>query len=342
MFERFTERARRVVVLSQEEARLLNHDYIGTEHILLGVVAEGESIGARALESLDASLEAVRRQVREIVGFGPHALPSHIPFTPKAKKALEMSLREAIQLGDQHIGPEHILLGLLRDEDGVAVRALLGLGVDLTVLRSRVIELATARPPVERRATPEILTPAPQSSTACAFCGRDVWDVEHYVAGERAVICEQCLMLGRTVVETARQTGQPVGQPLFLPPRVFGDAPGPDATGDIVEAFGSVFTSRGDRARAAAHLEDGERLVPLLDEAAARHPQVSETRLRIERVRYLDPSTAQVRFTIMPGGLGSFPFEGHAIERDDRWLVSRDTFCEILARGGVICPPRDD
>ena len=111
MFERFTDRARRVVVLAQEEARMLNHNYIGTEHILLGLIHEGEGVAAKALESLGISLEGVRQQVEEIIGQGQQAPSGHIPFTPRAKKVLELSLREALQLGHNYIGTEHILLG---------------------------------------------------------------------------------------------------------------------------------------------------------------------------------------------------------------------------------------
>ena len=115
MFERFTDRARRVVVLAQEEARLLNHSYIGTEHILLGLIHEGEGVAAKALESLGISLEAVRNQVQDIIGQGGSSPSGHIPFTPRAKKVLELSLREALQLGHNYIGTEHILLGLIRE-----------------------------------------------------------------------------------------------------------------------------------------------------------------------------------------------------------------------------------
>src|SRR5437899_1639275 len=124
MFERFTDRARRVVVLAQEEARMLNHNYIGTEHILLGLIHEGEGVAAKALESLGISLEGVRQQVEEIIGQGQQAPSGHIPFTPRAKKVLELSLREALQLGHNYIGTEHILLGLIREGEGVDAQAL--------------------------------------------------------------------------------------------------------------------------------------------------------------------------------------------------------------------------
>ncbi|MGH2683207.1 MAG: ATP-dependent Clp protease ATP-binding subunit [Actinomycetota bacterium] len=141
MFERFTDRARRVVVLAQEEARMLNHNYIGTEHILLGLIHEGEGVAAKALESLGISLEAVRSQVEEIIGQGQSAPTGHIPFTPRAKKVLELSLREALQLGHNYIGTEHILLGLIREGEGVAAQVLQKLGADLNRVRQQVIQL---------------------------------------------------------------------------------------------------------------------------------------------------------------------------------------------------------
>ena len=141
MFERFTDRARRVVVLAQEEARLLNHNYIGTEHILLGLIHEGEGVAAKALESLGISLEGVRGQVEELIGQGGSSPSGHIPFTPRAKKVLELSLREALQLGHNYIGTEHILLGLIREGEGVAAQVLVKLGADLSRVRQQVIQL---------------------------------------------------------------------------------------------------------------------------------------------------------------------------------------------------------
>ena len=141
MFERFTERARRVVVLAQEEARMLNHNYIGTEHILLGLIREGSGVAAKALESLGVSLEAVRQQVNEIIGRGQQVPSGHIPFTPRAKKVLELSLREADGLGHNYIGTEHILLGLIREGSGVAAQVLVKLGADLNRTRQQVVQL---------------------------------------------------------------------------------------------------------------------------------------------------------------------------------------------------------
>jgi Clp amino terminal domain, pathogenicity island component len=141
MFERFTDRARRVVVLAQEEARHLDHNYIGTEHLLLGLIHEGEGVAAQALTQLGVSLEAVRAEVTEIVGQGTDAPTGHIPFTPRAKKVLELSLREALELGHNYIGTEHVLLGLLREGQGVGAQVLVKLGADLTSVRQVVVQL---------------------------------------------------------------------------------------------------------------------------------------------------------------------------------------------------------
>ena len=146
MFERFTDRARRVVVLAQEEARMLNHTHIGTEHLLLALIRESGGVAAQALASLGITEESSRQQVEEIVGRGqPGQQHGHLPFTPRAKKILQLSLREAIALGHGYIGTEHILLGLVREGEGVAMRVLDGLGVDPNRVRQQVIQLVSAR-----------------------------------------------------------------------------------------------------------------------------------------------------------------------------------------------------
>jgi ATP-dependent Clp protease ATP-binding subunit ClpA len=141
MFQRFTDRARRVVVLAQDEARRLGHNYIGTEHLLLGLIREGEGVAAKALEALGISLDTVRQQVEQIIGQGQQAPSGHIPFTPRAKKVLELSLRESQQMGHNYIGTEHILLGLIHPGDGVARQVLVKLGADPNHVRQQVIRL---------------------------------------------------------------------------------------------------------------------------------------------------------------------------------------------------------
>jgi ATP-dependent Clp protease ATP-binding subunit ClpA len=154
MFERFTDRARRVVVLAQEEARLLHHNYIGTEHILLGLLREGEGVAARVLERLGISTEVVREKVASIIGEGGSVPSGHIPFTPRAKKVLELSLRESLQLGHNYIGTEHILLGLVREGEGVAAQVLVNLGAELSSVRQAVVnELRRLDPNTQLRMT---------------------------------------------------------------------------------------------------------------------------------------------------------------------------------------------
>jgi ATP-dependent Clp protease ATP-binding subunit ClpC len=173
MFERFTDRARRVVVLAQEEARMLSHNYIGTEHILLGLIHEGEGVAAKALESLGISLEAVRSQVEEIIGQGQQAPSGHIPFTPRAKKVLELSLREALQLGHNYIGTEHILLGLIREGEGVAAQVLVKLGADLNKVRQQVIQLLSGYQGKETASAGAPAEGAPSSSLVLDQFGRN-------------------------------------------------------------------------------------------------------------------------------------------------------------------------
>jgi ATP-dependent Clp protease ATP-binding subunit ClpA len=170
MFERFTDRARRVVVLSQEEARLLRHPYIGTEHILLGLVREGEGFAARSLEALGVDLAGVRRKVEEIVGEGDDHPSGHIPFTPRSKKVLELALREALQLGHNYIGTEHILLGLVREGEGVAAQVLVALGADLSSVRRKVIEVLAGGVPgaAEPVATPYVRRMQPAAGVRAA------------------------------------------------------------------------------------------------------------------------------------------------------------------------------
>ena len=141
MFERFTDRARRAIVTAQEEARRLKHNYVGTEHILLGLIHEGDGVAAKALETLGISLDAMRQQVEDIIGQGQETLSGHIPFTPRAEKVLELSHREAAQLGHNYIGTEHILLGLISESRGVAAQVLVKLGADQSRVSQQVIRL---------------------------------------------------------------------------------------------------------------------------------------------------------------------------------------------------------
>ena len=215
MFERFTDRARRAIVLAQEEARLLNHNYLGTEHLLLGLIHQGDGVGAKTLESLGISLADARAQVEETIGRGGQAPSDHIPFTPRAKKVLELSFREAQQLGDNYIGTEHILLGLVREADGVAALVLRNLGADLARVRQQVIQLlsyAHAKgpprppPPPGRPAGPPFtgIIPAP-----CSFCGTRSPDCGTlFIGSSGALICEHCVAIAVQAREDAPYTAE--------------------------------------------------------------------------------------------------------------------------------------
>jgi ATP-dependent Clp protease ATP-binding subunit ClpC len=195
VFERFTDGARRVVVLALEESRLLEHNFIGTEHLLLGLIHGGEldrdDVAFNALETLNISRVAVREKVEHIVGRGGSAPGGHLPFTPRAKAALEFALREAMQLGHGYIGTEHILLGLIREGEGVAAEVLVGLGADLATARQRVIEI------VEERGTGTAGSPGPATRQptppTCSFCDRPLGASEHYAVGQNAAICDECV-----------------------------------------------------------------------------------------------------------------------------------------------------
>jgi ATP-dependent Clp protease ATP-binding subunit ClpC len=221
VFERFNDDGRRVVVLAQEEARLLDHNSIGTEHVLLALLRAPETVAAEALQSLDISLAAARAEVEVIVVPGTDAPSGHIPFTPRAKKVLELSLREALQLGHDHIGTEHILLGLIGEGQGVAAQVLVKLGADLQRVRARVIELL-ARGPREARvgrlpppsAAPVTTAASTAGTDHCAFCGRDLFEVGLYVRAEAAAICDSCIEASRRAVADASE-GQ---RALDLPP----------------------------------------------------------------------------------------------------------------------------
>ncbi len=205
VFERFTDRGRRVLVLAQEEASLLNHAFIGTEHILLGLIHEGDGVAARALADLAISLESVRERVEETIGLSGTPPTGSPPFTPRAKKVLELSLREALQLGHNYIGTEHILLGLVREGQGVACQVLVSLGADLVRVRQQVIQLLSGHEGTETvgerrrdmtRSFREVLTlSGSEQSTLvkCSFCGRQPPESGKLVSGRDAYICEHCL-----------------------------------------------------------------------------------------------------------------------------------------------------
>lgn len=199
MFERLTDRARRVLVLAQEEARIFNHSFIGTEHLLLGLIHEGDGVAAKALASLDITLEAVREKVEQTIGMASSMPASSPPYTPRAKKVLELSLREALQLHHSYIGTEHLLLGLVREGEGVAAQVLISLGADLGRVRQRVILLMSGNdyePDLASRTAGVALEFHGEVAklVACSFCGQQPPMTGPVVSGEKgAFICSHCV-----------------------------------------------------------------------------------------------------------------------------------------------------
>jgi ATP-dependent Clp protease ATP-binding subunit ClpA len=212
VFERFTDRARRVVVLAQEEARLLDHNVIGTEHLLLGMIHEGEGIAAQVLESAGLSLEAARSKVESTARRSPSSPPGHIPFTPRAKKALEYALREAVELGSDFIGTEHLLLGLLREGRGFAIRVLVSLGADPGSVREQVritagggrtalFEAEEFDRPVSKKPDIRSASSSYKSVLHCSFCGEPQDRVAKLIAGPGVYICDRCVALCQEILD---------------------------------------------------------------------------------------------------------------------------------------------
>lgn len=173
MFNQFSDRARRVVVLAQEEARLLHHNYIGTEHLLLGLIREHDGVAAHALEDVGVSLEAVRSKIKQLIGVGAREPDAHIPFTPRSKRLLELSLYEAKELGDSEIGTEHLLLGLVEEGEGVAAQILNGMDAGAGRVRSRILEI--------RGSNAESATPAVKSVYGASSMARRIEALERRV-----------------------------------------------------------------------------------------------------------------------------------------------------------------
>ena len=350
VFERFTDRSRQVLVLAQEEARLLNHNFIGTEHVLLGLIHEGEGVAAMALDSLGVTLGGVRVRVEETIGPAGSVNTGSPPFTPRAKKVLELSLREAMQMGHKYIGTEHLLLGLLREGEGVATQVLLSLGANLERVRQEVIQLLSgygskgsaegartsgASEQVGGWSASSGVRP-PGAGGMCFVCGRDLWEVQRYVIAGRVKICESCVSTAAEVVKAAEREGR--GPELRLPPRVFGAIPDEHAVDQIVIAFERVFGGAASDADRARFLEDADGLRRYEEEGARRHGE-RLAGCRVDRVGFTGADRARVRFEIALTSGGTYPMDGTAVRREGQWKVSRETQAGLLRRGGVQVPP---
>jgi Clp amino terminal domain, pathogenicity island component/ClpX C4-type zinc finger len=343
VFERFSRQARDVVVLAQEESRRLGHAYIGTEHLLLGILRAGHSVALDALDRFGVQPAQVRTAVEATVGRGGNAPFGHIPFTADAKQALEMSLREALKLGDNHIGTEHVLLGLIRDGESVAARVLATVGADRDRLREAVLDLLGHGEPREQALgheapTPERLAPARLASTppVCVLCGRDLWEVGRYVRGESGAVCDECISTSAQTLADSSDDRRAV----TLPPRLYGfEEVDPSTPTAITESFQRAFAS-GAPEEAARVIEDGDAIQPFMAQAGERAPHIRPTGVHVNRIRFTGKNHAEVRFTLeLAGGPDGITFDGTAIRQQDRWLVSRETVGQMLAPVGVRLPP---
>jgi len=338
MFERFTDRARRVVVLAQEEAKMLNHNYIGTEHILLGLIHEGEGVAAKALESLGISLDAVREQVQDIIGQGQQQPTGHIPFTPRAKKVLELSLREALQLGHNYIGTEHILLGLVREGEGVAAQVLVTLGADLSRVRQRVIQVLSGfgtgtRSRQAYRAPP----PAPR----CLLCGRTLDRVNRALVVRGENLCDEC------VRDAAQQIDELEAQGAPRLARFRRRATEVDDESEARLAIGRAFDAVYGAAKlpfeeAFWAVESGAELEPQLQaikDAREVAPFVVND-ITVERVEFVDETEAEVSLGIWFAGRSSpVTMPAHAVLQDGTWKVSRETIEQSAAQARQLRRP---
>ena len=347
-------------MLAQEEARLLNHGFIGTEHILLGLLRERDGVAARALATLEISPEGVLEMVEEIVGSAATVPTGSPPFTPRAKKILELALREALQLGHNYIGTEHMLLGVVREGDGVAAQVLVHFVGDLGRVRQAVMEL------VGGHAGPEWTGPGgqaglrPRGWTArsaggtrarivwCSFCGRRPPDSGQLVSSADAFICEHCIRHWAAVLPAGGVASQPVAadQGLVASVEVLGPPPDDEdgARAEIASAYASCATASED-GQAVPSVEGGGNLGPTLERAKVRGPsQVSyQAAVDVTDIAFVDREHAAVWFTItVEGGAALLSRRGEAVVVDGAWKMARATFCDLMRLAGEDCPPEPD
>ena len=339
-------------MLAQEEARLLNHNYIGTEHLLLGLIHEGDGVAAHALVSMDSALETTRARVEAIIGHGGQSPSGHIPFTPRAKKVLELSLREALQLGHNYIGTEHILLGMIREGEGVAAQVLQGMGADLARVRQRVVQMLSdpAFVPSEAGTLSFPLALDTLGPVRCGYCSTPSPACGALFTGPSGVlICERCVADARAAQQGIRVARGPVasfGQTVVFgtpdPPEVTG--PPPDDEGAAREAVIDIFLRRmelSDDGESLPNVLGGENLGPCRQEVMARFGGIAaRTTTTVERVQFLNDHEAVVWWTVALDGrpiLGTL--QGRLVLVDGQWKATRETVCGDMGRAGVQCPP---
>jgi hypothetical protein len=358
MFERFTDRARRVLVLAQEEARLLDHSFIGTEHILLGLIREQDGIAAQSLQGLDISLAAVRERVGQTIGLSASGPTGSPPFTPRAKKVLELSLREALQLGHTYIGPEHLLLGLVREGEGVAAQVLVSMGADLPRVRQQVIQLLSGyrggNPPDSPAGASSLEGAGPSGQlVACSFCGSRPPGSGQLISGIDAFICERCIRQWFRRLETVdpahswRSVAMAEMRSVDLTGVVREGPQDPEtARAEIVAAFTGCRTVSDD-GQSIPTVEKGETLGPILVAANQRQagiaPETADVTIAVDEITFFDATHAATWISITVDGRTMLQHHrGDALVVEGVWKVARSTFCGLMAMAGVPCPPEPD
>jgi ATP-dependent Clp protease ATP-binding subunit ClpC len=323
----------------------LGHGFIGTEHLLLGLLSDEDGTPRRILTAHGVRHDDVKERVLDLVGRPALPLPEggSPPFTPRTKKVLELSLREALDRGGSHIGSSHLLLGIIREAEGVASRVLSDMGVDLAEVRQELLDaLASGEPATEPRRSARLRSdprlrapltpstglgpPAHRPPPSCSFCGRDLWDVDRCLSARAACICDSCVA---TAVEALDRS--PGNRQIPFPPRLFGAAPSPGALDEVVAAFQQAFGSDQDRGHV---IEDSEHLLTYLAAAGRRHPGATAPVL-VERIRFPTDDRAEVVFVLGRGTGAWVALSGSAIRQGDRWLVSAETVVQVLRHAGV-------
>jgi hypothetical protein len=323
-------------VRAQEEARILGHDYIGTEHILLGLAHLDSGVAVTALARFGLGLDTVRERIHEVVGEQSTSSRPSPPFTPRAKKVLELALREALGQGQQEIRPEHLLLGLLREGEGRAAQTLVGLGVDLDRLRQEVVLLSIDVAPHRLRGAPvaapnEAGGPRPRTRV-CHLCGRDTWEAGHFLSAGAVVVCEVCISEAHEAMRTTPATQQEV----FLPPRVFGAEPVAGSLASIRECLETAFDAESEPKALSSAVEDFDELHPFWLLAATHFPRASTTVL--ERVRFIDDYHAAVQFRTVVAFGAAVSRHALLIRSEHGWRISAASMREAIRGFGIAVP----
>ncbi len=348
VFERFTDQSRQVLVVAQEEARLFQHPWIGTEHILLGLI-QGRGIAGQVLTEMGVSLTGVRGHVEEIVPSSGAPAQGSPPFTPRAKKVLELALRDALRLGAGYIGTEHLLLGLISEGEGAGAHVLLSLDIKLSDVRQRVISQLSGIQREESSEGQELggvarrVAPTEAVVVICSFCGLHPPESGELVAGSNAFICENCishwsLRIGRS--RSVRHTWISESHSNVVTP---GEPPAD--TERARAEIGAAFANHGslsEDGKSALEVEKGANLGWAVTAARENRPAFVEAEVvvSVDEIIFVDPEHAAVWYSIFVNGSPVLTRRrGDAVLVDSEWKMARSTFCQIMAMAGVTCPP---